>query len=319
MLAAAEAKAPLVSLANPVAVAPAVALPVAGSCPPPLPRAAAVAANGAAAPKNLVLTLAEGIEYQGIPGVRWVSRFGGSLRRVNEAADAVFFTSAVDPAVAPLIEAVGLRAETFAEGGPAPWGAQEVATRRWHLFREYLEAHPEYAGGWVLAIDARDTYFQRDPFAFPHSADEVPGRALYAFLEQDVTIGGSDWNANVIRRCYPDGAALAAVGAHVVSCSGTVLATYGAMLDYLRAMEGEILATDCLDVGGRDQGFHNVLLYTGKLAERGIDVRMFRNEDGPVQTLQFGQLYRDVMGRVLNARGEVAYIVHQWDRKHDSE
>jgi hypothetical protein len=137
-----------------------------------------------------------------------------------------------------------------------------------------------------------------------------------------VTVGGSDWNSNVIRACYPDGAALAAAGAHVVSCSGTVFAPYEAMLEYLRAMEEEILATahlpECLAAGGRDQGFHNVMLYTGKLAARGLDVRLFENDDGPVQTLQFGTLYRDAMGRVLNARGEVAYIVHQWDRKQES-
>jgi hypothetical protein len=265
-------------------------------------------------PRNVVLALAEGIEYEGVPGVRWVARFGGSFRRSNENADIVFFTSSVDPAVAPLLESVRITPVTFDPAPPPPWGIHEVATRRWHIFREYLDSHPEYADGWVLAIDARDTYFQRDPFSFPHSPGEDPRRTLYAYLEQDVTIETSSWNAQVIRACYPE-AVLASIGSHVVSCSGTVLAAYDAMVDFLRAMEEEALMTNCTDTGGRDQGFHNVLLYTGKLAARGIDVRLFSNDDGPVQTLQFGHLYRDALGRVLNARGDVAHIVHQWDRK----
>ena len=273
-----------------------------------------------AAARNLVLTLAEGVEYEGVPGVRWVSRFGGSLRRSNEDADIVFFTSAVAASVAPLLEAVRMTPALFGDEA-APWSAMEVATRRWYLFRRYLEAHPEYAGGWVLAIDARDTYFQRDPFAFPRGGGGGGGGGdVLAFLEQDMTIGGSDWNSNVIRACYP-AEVLAAIAPHVVSCSGTVLASYAGMLEYLRAMEAEILATaaapGCLAAGGRDQGFHNVMLYGGALTRRGLDVRLFANDDGPVQTLQFGALYRDAMGRVLNARGELAYIVHQWDRKGD--
>jgi hypothetical protein len=54
------------------------------------------------------------------------------------------------------------------------------------------------------------------------------------------------------------------------------MAPYEAMLEYLRAMEDEILASAdndvCQQAGGRDQGFHNVMIYTGRLSARGLYV-----------------------------------------------
>lgn len=262
-----------------------------------------------------MLTLADGIEYEKTPGVQWVTRFGGSLRRVNEHAEMVFFTSGVHEDVAPLLESVGLVPCVFG-AEPEPWSAMEVATRRWYIFRRYLEEHPEFNASWVLAIDARDTYFQRDPFTMPRA----PGDDLHVYLEGMYSIGSSDWNSNVISACYEQ-RVLNAVFSKPISCSGTVYGSYAAMLVYLRAMEREILETasfgQCMSAGGRDQGFHNVMLHTGRLAAAGLRVRQFSNDDGPIQTMQFAHTFRDTLGRVLNQRGEVAYIVHQWDRKKE--
>jgi hypothetical protein len=308
--------------------------------------------------RNIVLTMAGGAQYGGADGEEWVARFGGSFRRVNEHADVVFFTSGVDASVESLAAAVRMTPHIFAEE-PEPWGSMEVAARRWHMFREFLEARAvEYEGGWVLAIDARDAFFQRDPFAFPR----MPGDEFYAVLEQvrnvacandrpflfvrnvapplqDITIMTSSWNYNVIEQCYSQ-EELAAVVAAPVSCSGTILASYAGMLEYLRAMEGEMLtpsalSPECLKTGGRDQGFHNVLVHSGRLAARFAEkltqhaehregdpnavvnsgVSLLTHEEGPIQTLQFGDLYIDRLGRVLNKRGDVSYVIHQFDRQ----
>ena len=90
------------------------------------------------------------------------------------------------------------------------------------------------------------------------------------------------------------------------------------MLAYLRLMEGEILATannaECQEAGGRDQGFHQMILWNGKLAAA-VRVTVLDNPTGGlVRTLRAGDLYQDILGRVLTDRGEVAAIVHQWDR-----
>ena len=110
------------------------------------------------------------------------------------------------------------------------------------------------------------------------------------------------------------------MGSSYVSCSGTVLASFGAMLKYLGAMEAEILASAgnarCQGAGGRDQGFHNVILALGKMQKLGVGITGFRNpQSALVQTLGDGETYMDLMGRVLSQNGEVAYVVHQWDRR----
>lgn len=293
-----------------------------------------VGANRSAA-RNVVLTMAGGPNYEGEDGRKWAARFGGSFRRVNEAADVVFFTPGVADAVVPLAETLRLTPHVF-NADPAsdePWSRMEVAARRWHLFREFLDAHQaDYAGGAVLAIDARDSFFQRDPFALmaeerARRASGGAGAEVLAFLEHEVTVGSSPWNSDVIAACYPSDVLKfnGPVSRGAVSCSGTLLGSYEGVLEYLRAMEEEMstpraTTATCQAAGGRDQGFHNVLLHSGRLAARlaraGLGgLRMFANADGPVQTLQFGDLDVDALGRVLNSRGAVAHIVHQIDRK----
>ena len=273
--------------------------------------------------RNIVLCLAQGPEYQGAAGLRWLARFGGSFRRFNNDAEIVFFTPGVDPALEDKLPMLSMQAEIFGDE-PPPWNGMEVAARRWYLMRHYLEKRKDQLeGGWVLAIDARDSFFQGDPFAFPRA----PGDELYAFLEGKFgadhamwhnPLNMSKWNWDVIKACYNTSELPDSVKLGPVSCSGTVMASYAAMVSYMRLMEGEMLRTAndsvCNSTGGRDQGFHNVLLYSGALAKE-MNVTLFNNRDNAlVKTLDLDTTYLDFFGRVLNQRGERPAVVHQWDR-----
>lgn len=99
-----------------------------------------------------------------------------------------------------------------------------------------------------------------------------------------------------------------------VSCSGVTLGSDAAVRGYLRAMWREMsekrYSPDCLR---HDQAFHNWLLWSGAL---GAGVRACSAERGPVSTIGWPEhLYRDRYGRVLNRAGEVAHVVHQFDRR----
>ena len=192
-------------------------------------------------PRDLVICLAEGREYKGDAGLRWLARFGGSFRRYNADADIVFITSAVNESIAPYLEDVRMTPLLFGDA-PEPWGAMEVATRRWYLIRRFLEAHAaEYAGRWVLAIDARDTFFQSDPFAWPRN----PGDELYVVTEgKGEPIVESDWNSKILSSCYTY-EQLAPVVTHPVSCSGTVMGSYdGAEVKAEWGGEDEVVGGD---------------------------------------------------------------------------
>ena len=256
--------------------------------------------------------------------MRWLGRFAGSFRRYNQDAELIFFTTGVDETISGKLDAVGIKAEIFGDE-PPPWNGMEVAARRWYLMRHYLEKRKDQLeGGWVLAIDARDSFFQGDPFAFP----QAPGDELYVFLEgsadadtvqstESSKLRVNDWNRNVIAACYNLTEIETALEGPV-SCSGTVMGSYAAMVSYMRLMEGEMLRTAndpvCNSTGGRDQGFHNVLLHSKAIA-REMKVTMFNNRDGAlVHTTGDGLAWVDFLGRVLNMRGEVPAIIHQWDR-----
>ena len=190
---------------------------------------------------------------------------------------------------------------------------------RYYAALEYLRTHrSKHEMGRVLLADSRDVIFQRDPFAI--AADRrFP---LDVFMEdylRDFRNSGINqghvlpcFGSEMVRRVFLS-------PARPVSCSGVTLGTFAGVAAYLDAMWTEMrkprYTPQCLQ---HDQAFHNMLLWTGKLAAavgKG-GVRALSNEAGPVTTIGWPQhLYRDRFGRVLNRLGDVAHIVHQYDRR----
>ena len=74
---------------------------------------------------------------------------------------------------------------------------------------------------------------------------------------------------------------------------------------------GYVLLLAC-EYNGVDQGIHNVLVYTGRIPH----TLVLSHEAGPVATVGRApiEVRRDSYGRVLNENGEVAAVVHQYDR-----
>ena len=185
---------------------------------------------------------------------------------------------------------------------------------RYHLAAEYLRRErARHAAGRVLLIDSRDVIFQRDPFTI----DADAARPLDVFMEDYLrNYSNSGINRQHVVPCFGEAAVKRVLlsPARAVSCSGVTLGSHAAVLRYLGAMWAEIrqprYSPGCLQ---HDQAFHNWLLWTGGL---GAGVRALSNEEGPVTSIGWPQhLYRDRMGRVLNRRGDVVHIVHQYDRR----
>ena len=66
-------------------------------------------------------------------------------------------------------------------------------------------------------------------------------------------------------------------------------------------------------MGSHDQGVHNFLLRSGKLNP----VTIYTNGDAPVLTMGMEaavMLSQNLSGEILNLSGEVAPVVHQYDR-----
>lgn len=291
--------------------------------------------------RNVVLTTGTGGSYEGDAGKSWAARFGGSLRRANSTADIVYFVDNVDASMEVITGPLRMSAVRMAgyTDSPSVWGSLGYATRRFHYYRKFLEAHAkDYACGSVLVIDALDSFFQRDPFSIDFRGACVfvgvaavqlqaciprlsfTGASVLVFLEW-VRIVNEPWNSGWLDKCYgPE--MLHALQHNNASCSGSTIGTYAGMLQYMRLMENATLIENqaCREYFGHDQGHHNYLVWSGALNEHlaaaGLgNLSMMSNVDGPGLSIAFpGSYHMDGENHVVNFRGHIAHFVHQFNR-----
>ena len=255
------------------------------------------------------------ITMLGSLGMQVASRFARSLRETGARCRLVTMLPASDASRALV--------QTLAEFQVTPYyydtsrppytalrGNRAKLIRYWAAL-DYLRSHHP-AAGRVLLADSRDIIFQRDPFTIPPD----PERPLDVFLEDYFRdFANSGINRGHVVPCFGSDAVqrVFLTPPRSVSCSGVTMGSRAAVLRYLRLMWSEmrkpIYSAQCLE---HDQAFHNWLLWTGRLSP----VRAWTNEDGPVTTIGWPEhLYRDRFGRVLNRRGELVHLVHQYDRR----
>jgi hypothetical protein len=193
-----------------------------------------------------------------------------------------------------------------------------VATLRYEWYWIWsLHYNPQQ---WILLLDARDSIFQLNPFL-----DSLPitnASTLYLFGENAnaTRLGRSRKNANWLRNAYGQ-FVLNALTNKPTLCSGSTMGNQRAIETYLRAMVNEWDETD-ISMTGADQGFHNYLYYSHKLAGA-IDTivvweqgKSIVNNLGALRTssLKDWGIYNETTHQVFNWDGSLSPVVHQWDR-----
>lgn len=159
---------------------------------------------------------------------------------------------------------------------------------------------------YIMLSDVRDVIFQRDPFDHPFSND------LEVFLESpSITIGSEPFNRSWIEHLYGE-KVLQELIPNTVCCSGTTMGTKQGMERYLQLMIDE-LGRHKRPLGSHDQGAHNFLLRTNRLSP----VTIYHNGESPVLTMGLDakkMLSQNEEYEILNFNGQVAPVVHQYDR-----
>jgi len=197
-----------------------------------------------------------------------------------------------------------------------------VATLRYEWY--WIWAQHYNPNSWIMLVDARDAFFQTDPFAnLPRNQNGL----LYFFGEntEATRIGKSTKNRNWILRAYGE-EALAALSDKPTICSGSTMGEQLAIETYLRALVNEWDETD-IKMTGADQGFHNYLYYTGKLANSATISKLvvweqgkgIINNLGALRTKEFWEwgFYNNRTKEVYNWDGTLSPVAHQWDRDKD--
>ncbi len=192
---------------------------------------------------------------------------------------------------------------------------KNIHSTRWIVFNNYLLAlqakHVVFDN--VFICDGHDSLFQTDVFVYMTAY--TPG--LYAFIEDvSMTIGKCPVNNNWIKICYGE-AEVKNLFNKSISCSGTVLGTWSAMMSYLSVMQSEILNTPvaCKNYLGSDQGVHNYIIHNKEIPK--VTIHHISHEYGFVGTLGYATwLKRNQFGLVLNANRSVYAVIHQWGRSY---
>jgi hypothetical protein len=222
---------------------------------------------------------------------------------------------------------------------PDPRIPRTVQTLRYEIY--WLMCYRIAKHSWILLVDARDTYFQSNPFATVPRQTDPTGTAgvLYWFGENvDATrLGQSKQNRKWLQAAYGD------VVAEILQdkptlCSGATMGEQVALETYIRAMVAESDLTGTV-LAGADQGFHNYLYYSHKFQftdtinsivvfdqGQGIVNNMGALRTKPLDQWGNGQILRTITDpketnsrkkdsyQVLNWDGTLSPVVHQFDR-----
>jgi hypothetical protein len=153
---------------------------------------------------------------------------------------------------------------------------------------------------------------------------------------ENKTIGTCKHNSDWIRSCWGP-SILDQLFRHSIICSGTILGSRKGITALVNAllMEAEHVKTLTHELNGKakhgrpcvnDQAYVNVLMRqhkdsTGTLAELKSYTKIFKQGDGPVNTIGWlaidGVVSKDNDGFVLNNDGRRSAVVHQYDRDVD--
>lgn len=209
-----------------------------------------------------------------------------------------------------------------------PRAHRVVATLRYEWY--WIWARNYNPNVWILLIDARDSFFQSDPFAnLPrqeHSSDKPLQDGLIYFFGENheaTRLGKSTKNRNWLKNAYGD-EVLNALKDKPTICSGSTMGEQVALETYLRALTNEWDETDIV-MTGADQGFHNYLYYSQKL-ERAQTVReIIVWEQGKgivnnlgalrIKTLKEWGIYDEEKHQIFNwDLKTLSPVAHQFDR-----
>lgn len=209
--------------------------------------------------------------------------------------------------------------------------ARTVAITRYEIY--WILAQNYNPTSWIFLVDSRDAYFQSNPFAtVPRHTDPTSQSGLLYFFGENVEatrLGLSKMNSKWLTNSYGSLVEQALKDKPIV-CSGATMGEQVALDAYVKAVVAESDDTGVVLLGA-DQGFHNYLYYSHKLANAHAihDIVVFDQGTGIVNNLGAmrtralntwgnGKLVSvsddKKVTTVLNWDGTPSPVVHQYDR-----
>ena len=190
-----------------------------------------------------------------------------------------------------------------------------IQFRRYEIFSNYIE-NKNFKN--ILLCDARDIYFQENPFKYNFEG-------LINFFLEDYKIGKCPYNSNWIIKTYGK-LEFEKISDKTILCSGTVLGKFEKIQEYLNLMKSHIakfkykkklkyFLTLRTDPEGRgcDQGHANYIVHKEIIK----NVKFYSNSKGPVATVFYlSKINFNEESKLINELGKPYLLVHQYDKRY---
>lgn len=167
---------------------------------------------------------------------------------------------------------------------------------------------------WILAVDLRDSFVQRNPFdrAF---REQIHKPVNLFFEELGVTIGEESSNANWIKTCWGE-SGLRRVANNRIICAGTIMGEARAIQSIFNEMITiSVSISHCSRNHGTDQAILNMMYQTNNWKTNDSVVQVWSQGSGPVTAAATRKKFPvNNFGFAINDDGSIAGLVHQYDR-----
>ena len=190
-------------------------------------------------------------------------------------------------------------------------GFRKLMKYRWKWYADFLSENKEKYNE-VFSADIRDTIFQKDIFQLYDN-----NKPFISFFLEESNLR-DPVNKYWVKSLCKTKEEYNSIAEKQIICGGTILASVDIFIDFSNILYDTISnyeTTSNKEI--YDQGAVNYLVYYKKLYN---DIMILKNNSGPVITLclvKRNKIKLDSENNVLNYEGNIAAVVHQYDRKPD--
>ena len=183
---------------------------------------------------------------------------------------------------------------------------------RYKLYEDFLRNNSEKYN-LILSIDVRDSFFQKDIFKY---IENIKSFLSFAIEDDYLSeISNKDWIIDAFGyQVYND------IKHKRIICGGTILGSLDKIIE-LSSIVWKILDQSTYSRENQtDQAVINYIIYYKKIFANDTIIRN-ENKDSPILTLGVAKndsFIIDSENNILNIKGEIPAIVHQYDRHKNS-
>ena len=235
--------------------------------------------------------------------------FKSYIRAGFENCDIVMFISNISPKTVSKMKSYGIIVYNMPDL-PDKFKKKGICSYRWKIYEDYLKENKNRYKQ-VFTGDIRDTFFQIDFFKFYEKKKSFLGIAL-----EDGTLSDK-YNKKWIVNLYGDDIYRTIKHERIV-CMGSVWGTIDKMIDFSRMVWEGLITEKALRVDTADQAVGNYLIYINKTFDEYL-VKS-NNKNGLIMTIgltNITDIHFDSENNMLNGNGEIAAVIHQYDRKKE--